>query len=155
MDLNGLDFWAKTTKDGQAGISVRDHGLNVGCVAEALRELLPASLRRILPRETRVLVAGHDIGKITVGFLRKCPAWLAASGLSERANAGGWQFSESNHAAVSQHFFYHTLAKGKTRRWAIAVGGHHGRFLGQGPNPTKNHRWHECEKEWAQAERQR
>jgi len=31
-----IHFWAKTTRDGQPGISVRDHCLNVGCVAEAL-----------------------------------------------------------------------------------------------------------------------
>jgi hypothetical protein len=33
--------WAKTTKDGKPGISVRDHCLNVGCVAEAHSALLP------------------------------------------------------------------------------------------------------------------
>ena len=36
MDWDGVHFWAKTTKDGQPGISVRDHCLNAGCVAEAL-----------------------------------------------------------------------------------------------------------------------
>ena len=36
MDWAGIHFWAKTTEDGQPGISVRDHCLNVGCVAEAL-----------------------------------------------------------------------------------------------------------------------
>jgi len=36
MDSDATYFWAKTTKDGQPGISVRDHCLNVGCVAEAL-----------------------------------------------------------------------------------------------------------------------
>jgi len=35
------DCWAKTTKDGKPGITVRDHCLNVGCVAEALLALLP------------------------------------------------------------------------------------------------------------------
>ena len=101
-NLGHIDFWAKTTEDGQPGISVRDHCLNVGCVAEALRELLPPSIRALLPPEMLVLAAGHDIGKITVGFLRKCPAWIMDNGLTERANTGGWQFSESNHAAVSQ-----------------------------------------------------
>ncbi len=36
MDWNGVHFWAKTTKDGQPGISVRDHCLKVGCMAEVL-----------------------------------------------------------------------------------------------------------------------
>jgi hypothetical protein len=79
-------FWAKTTTDGQPGISVRDHCLNVGCVAEALREVLPAALQTLVPRELLVLAAGHDIGKLTVGFQRKCPVWLVANGLAE-ANA--------------------------------------------------------------------
>jgi hypothetical protein len=35
------ECWAKTTTDGRPGVSVRDHCLNVGCVAEALLELLP------------------------------------------------------------------------------------------------------------------
>ncbi len=43
------ECWAKTTADGRPGISVRDHCLNVGCVAEALLELLPGHLRRLLP----------------------------------------------------------------------------------------------------------
>ena len=34
------NFWAKTTSDGQPGISVRDHCLNVGCVAEAINILI-------------------------------------------------------------------------------------------------------------------
>lgn len=105
--MNGeeTNFWAKTTEEGQPGISVRDHCLNVGCVAEALRGLLPSEVRALLPPETLLLVAEHDIGKITVGFQKKCPVWLAASGFVERANRAGWQFSESNHAAVGQDFF--------------------------------------------------
>jgi hypothetical protein len=39
--LKHEDCWAKTTADGQLGISVLDHCLNVGCVAEGLLELLP------------------------------------------------------------------------------------------------------------------
>ncbi|MCP5516703.1 MAG: CRISPR-associated helicase Cas3' [Verrucomicrobiales bacterium] len=131
-----------------------DHCLNVGCVAEALRELLPASVQAFLPPEALVLAAGHDIGKITVGFQLKCPAWIAAHGLARRAANAGWQFSESNHAAVSQHFFHHALSAGTTRRWAIAVGGHHGRFLGKGPCPSGTGRWHEAEAAWMQSGRQ-
>jgi hypothetical protein len=35
------DCWAKTGKDGEPGITVRDHRLNVGCAAEALLHFLP------------------------------------------------------------------------------------------------------------------
>jgi CRISPR-associated endonuclease/helicase Cas3 len=146
--LGPADFWAKTTDDGRPGISVRDHCFNVGCVAEALRESLSAAIGALLPPETLVLVAGHDIGKITVGFQKKCPAWLAANGLVERANASGWQFSESNHAAISQDFFFERLPDSKTRRWAIAVGGHHGRFLGKGRVAGR-----EVESDWAREAR--
>src|SRR5450759_1896923 len=44
-----VECWAKTTADGRPGISVRDHCLNVGCIAEALLELLPDYLRKLLP----------------------------------------------------------------------------------------------------------
>jgi hypothetical protein len=43
------NFWAKTTEDGRPGISVRDHCLNVGCVAEALIAALPTAVRDLLP----------------------------------------------------------------------------------------------------------
>src|SRR5207249_427532 len=129
MDRKTMHFWAKTTTDAQGqqipGISVRDHCLNVGCVAEALRDLLAEPTRGLIPAATLVLAAGHDIGKITVGFLRKCPTWLVANGLAERAINAGWQMSESNHAAVSQDFILDHLPKGKAQHWAVAVGGHH------------------------------
>ena len=35
------DSWAKTTDKGKPGITVRDHCLNVGCVADAHLALLP------------------------------------------------------------------------------------------------------------------
>ena len=43
------ECWAKTTDEGEPGISVRDHCLNVGCVAEALLALLSPQLRRLIP----------------------------------------------------------------------------------------------------------
>lgn len=47
------DFWAKTFKDANGverpGLSVRDHCLNVGCVAEALVAVLPPSVGALLP----------------------------------------------------------------------------------------------------------
>src|SRR5437899_5301320 len=81
LEISGLDgepmhFWAKTTPDGQPGISVRDHCLNVGCVAEALIESLPESLRQLLPPGSVALAALHDVGKMSAGFQQKCPAWL-------------------------------------------------------------------------------
>ncbi len=145
-----LNFWAKTTDDGKPGMSVRDHCLNVGCVAEALMALLPGGTRKMIPPAALVLAAGHDIGKISVGFMRKCPAWLVSNNLSDRSARAGWQLSESNHAAVSQDFFFTLLRPKKAHHWAIAVGGHHGRFLGKG-RVVKN----EIESRWAQPEREK
>src|SRR5438876_381835 len=76
MDSSANYFWAKTSKDGQPGISVHDHCLNVGCVAEALINLLPRPVRDLLPSGAATLAALHDVGKISTGFLRKCPVWL-------------------------------------------------------------------------------
>jgi hypothetical protein len=58
-------FWAKTLPDGRPGISVRDHWLNVGCVAEALIAGLPETVRALLPPGTSTLAALHDVGKIS------------------------------------------------------------------------------------------
>jgi len=62
------DCWAKTTKDRRPGISVRDHCLNVGCVAEALLAFLPRQLRDLLPAGSASLAALHDIGKVSPAF---------------------------------------------------------------------------------------
>ena len=71
MDWNEVHFWAKTTKDGRPGISVHDHCLNVGCVAEALIAALPDQLKPLIPGENGsaapILAALHDLGKITPG----------------------------------------------------------------------------------------
>src|SRR3990172_3053962 len=68
------DCWAKTLPDGAPGISVRDHCLNVGCVAEALVNLLPKRLQELLPPEAATLAALHDVGKVVlpprVGMVR-------------------------------------------------------------------------------------
>lgn len=55
--------WAKTTEDGRPGISVRDHCLNVGFVAERLLARLLPAVRGLLPvRGVATLAALHDIG---------------------------------------------------------------------------------------------
>lgn len=125
-------FWAKTTADGEAGISVYGHCLNVGFSAKIIAIRMPHSLRELSPLGAILLIAAHDIGKISTGFAVKCPAWISENGLSDRAAQWGWEKSESNHAAVSQDFVWGRLPTGKAKQWAVAVGGHHGRFLGNG-----------------------
>ena len=109
---------------------MRDHCLNVGCVAGALRALLPASIRTLLPSGTNALAALHDIGKITLGFQNKCPAWRIPPELGEQT-AKRAPHSVSDHALVSQVFLQKLLKSSGAQLWAAAVGAHHGRPKGR------------------------
>jgi CRISPR-associated endonuclease/helicase Cas3 len=102
-------------------LTVRDHCLIVGAVAEAVLDLLPSACKHLAPRGAATLAAAHDIGKITPGFqLKAYPHW-------EFPDHRGASFYEGNHAKVSQAH----LASLHGRRpfdWVLAAGGHHGRY---------------------------
>jgi len=121
--------WAKTTKDAEGrevpGINVRDHCLNVGCVAEALLNLLPQQLRNLLPPSAATLAALHDIGKVSPGFQQKCDAWVGGNQSWFKRDAG----YESRHGRVSK-ILIESLHDGHLRGWAEAIGAHHGRVQG-------------------------
>ncbi len=134
------DCWAKTTPDGKPGISVRDHCLNVGCVAEALVGLLSSPLRNLLPQSAPALAALHDIGKVSPGFQAKCEAWLAERTRRDAALREGWSCHEADHAKISQFTVQELLAGSGAQAWAAAVGAHHGRLKGE--------RVRECEPWW-------
>jgi len=114
------ECWAKTTKDGKPGIRVGDHCLNVGCVAEALLALLPPQLQKLIPPGAATLAALHDIGKVSPGFQQKCDHWQPSFKREAR---------ESCHQRISQ-IFLESVDNGRLRRWAEAVGAHHGRVQG-------------------------
>ena len=122
------DCWAKTTKENRPGISVRDHCLNVGCVAEALLPLLPQQLRNLLPPSAATLAALHDIGKVSPGFQQKCKVWVGGKQSWFKRDAG----YEGRHGRVSQ-IFIESLRGGHLRGWAEAIGAHHGRVQGNDP----------------------
>ena len=124
MEIKLTDCWAKTDENGNPTVSVRSHCLYVGAVAEALRQLLPPSLESFFPKGGSALVAAHDIGKISPGFLLKSADWRARWQTTLGLSADG---HETRHAWTSQKF----LAKRYTKppKWLMAVGGHHGRYL--------------------------
>jgi CRISPR-associated endonuclease/helicase Cas3 len=157
-DMRGetpLEFWAKTTEDDQPGISVRDHCLNVGCVAEALIEVLPTLLKDLLPSGAATLAALHDVGKISTGFQSKCQVWLEQSGLAEAAMRERWRtHSESDHAKVTQYFLERAMKPFGTHLWAVAAGVHHGRIFGRKITEPECERISEREA-WEKAEREK
>jgi CRISPR-associated endonuclease/helicase Cas3 len=123
--INHEDCWGKTTADNQPGISVRDHCLNVGCVAEALWVMLPPHLRVLLPPGTATLAALHDIGKVSPGFQQKCPAWLVKHHIQPGSAFG----NEADHAKISQ-FTLQKIVADSFRLWAAVIGAHHGNIKG-------------------------
>ena len=129
-------FWAKTTEDNKPGISVIEHLLNVGHVAELMAEISENILERFNLSSTEIgaLAAMHDIGKISPGFQRKCEMWLKEYNLFEKAVNGRWDaLMESNHGKISQHSIQEFLTEKQTSRAMAAylsavIGGHHGRL---------------------------
>lgn len=157
--LSALQFWAKTLPDGSPGISVRDHCLNVGSVAEALMARAGVVLRGLIPDGIATLAALHDVGKISTGFQSKCPPWLEQAGLTEAALRERWsEHSESDHAKVSQYFLERALKPFGTQLWAVAAGVHHGRIFGRRisepecPRIAEREAWEKAEREKLVAE---
>jgi CRISPR-associated endonuclease/helicase Cas3 len=150
MNAEKIVLWAKTLSDNRPGISVRDHCLNVGCVAEALIDVLLPAVRGLIPQGAATLAALHDVGKITIGFQAKCPRWLAQEGLP-KFPPGEVTLSVTDHALVSQCFLQKIPDFMPARLWAVAVGAHHGRPKGKIARLNAP----EALKEWAEENRLR
>jgi CRISPR-associated endonuclease/helicase Cas3 len=125
-----VDCWAKTDPlTGKPALTVRDHCMIVGHVAQTLCRMSPESFRRLLPPGAVALISAHDLGKITPGFQLKCPLWTHHAAISASIIHSNL---ETNHARVSAwHLAYSTnLPVGDaSRRWLVSTAGHHGSYL--------------------------
>ena len=135
--------WAKTTPDGSPGISVRQHCLAVRCVAEELLHRFTHFCQDngLKQQAVAFLAAAHDVGKISLDFLQKCPRWLHHEGLETQATNGGWASTYTRwHPSISQQSLHIFLSNRENPKydlktayyWAAVVGAHHGRLLAQG-----------------------
>ena len=123
FSLRLSDCWAKTDPaSGLPALTVRDHCLIVGAVAEALGAT---------PVFTW-LSGCHDVGKISPGFLAKSFIWLQDHHLTEVANSRLWKSAETDHSKVSQFSLQHHLrnhqamSKDDAALWAALSSMHHG-----------------------------
>ncbi len=119
------DCWAKTDEYKKPSLGILPHCQAVGAVAQELLKILPPALMAVLPVGGVCLIAAHDVGKISPGFLLKSEEWASKwkSGLGLAADG-----HETRHAWISQKFIASWYA-GKPPRWVMALGGHHGRYL--------------------------
>ncbi len=131
-----IHFWAKTTSEGKPGISVHDHMVNVGCVAQCIAEAVPALLAQFQMESSVVgaLAALHDLGKISPGFQRKCAVWLQENRLTDIARNGCWDTEmESDHSKVSHSVIQNFLCQQgipveSAQYIATVLGAHHGKI---------------------------
>lgn len=128
MQVSLLDCWAKTDRDsGLPALTVRDHCLIVGSVAEAILSRLAPAAAGVAPSGASTVAALHDIGKISPGFQRKCALYVPLYPGIPRA--------EDNHAKLGQGWIesldkLHSSDR-RSPAWALTVGAHHGRYVQQ------------------------
>lgn len=127
--------WSKT-KDGRPGISVRQHCETVSAVAAVLLRKFPfvAKLSGLSESAICFLAASHDVGKVSLDFLQKCPAWVEQEGFAEKAVKEAWgKIYTRPHFGISQKSLDDFCRKEKVAVngisaavWSAAVGAHHG-----------------------------
>jgi len=126
--LNWQQCFAKSTDDGGPGISVADHCMIAGLLAERLVCLHSGAL---FPEGTSFFVSSHDAGKVSPGFQKKYFTNLLVDRCPELAEssteARGW---ETNHAVIGEAAFC-KWAEDHARsrdwlKWAESIGAHHG-----------------------------
>ncbi len=130
-------FWGKTTVTGEPGISVYQHLINVGRVAQILAETNPELIKRFNLRREEIgaLVALHDLGKLSPGFERKSEKWLEENGLTKIDVNHSWKnVMEGNHGKVSHaviQLYLNSIGVPRQTASYLAclLGAHHGRLI--------------------------
>ena len=117
---------AKTCADGTPGTSVFDHCRYAGYVAEALLDLLPPAVRAQLPTETPFLVALHDIGKVSPGFVGKYFMPLLETAAPDWATIYRTGRTETNHATIGARALQRLFGLPADHPVVLAVSAHHG-----------------------------
>ncbi len=125
LDQNDRLFWAKTLEDGSPGLSVREHCLNVGFVGREIYMLLPPYLKELYPPGCVTLIAAHDIGKMSPGFLLKSPIWKAR--WQQKFSLGMPGLYKGKHAEISHEILWE-LIQDRKYHWLLSVRGHHGNY---------------------------
>ena len=133
---NMIRFWAKTTPEGNPGISVYDHMVNVGCVARCIAQSSPKILERFQLQSAAVgtLAALHDLGKISPGFQQKCELWLEENDLTKTARNWRWDSAmesdhgKVSHSAIQDFLLQQGIPRDFVQYLATVLGAHHGKI---------------------------
>lgn len=125
------DCWAKTDVDGHPAITVLTHSLHVGAVGLEVVSRLPFGMGSLFPSGGNFLIAAHDLGKISPGFLLQCAIWR--SKWQSKMGLSSPETFKKNHAWISQIVLAEKIPN--PPHWLIAIGGHHGRYATKQPKP--------------------
>ena len=155
-----MQFWSKSTENGQPGIDVKTHCLNVGWVAYRLAERFEKVLRQfqMTPEQAAFLAAAHDCGKISYDFQTKLKSWTEAVGWVQRS-AKGLPHGRYSQDALHRFLIREQLTSARSAAyWAAVVGAHHGRLFGL-PDPdtvprVEGRRQRKPEPDWEQCRRE-
>lgn len=117
---------AKTCDDGSPGTRVFDHCRYAGAIAELLSQWMPVQLTGLLPQNIGLLVALHDLGKVSPGYLGKYFLPLLEKYSPTWANICRNMGANTNHAEVGAESLRDYLGVLDKNPAVQAIAAHHG-----------------------------